>query len=395
MKNDRKKEASGWDSMKKKLSLIWRKTHLAAIFGILLFYILCCVVYWFVEYDGPRGANFLDILLWNTATLFGQDFADHYPVTISGRLLGIVLLLISMFGVSAITGYISSALVENNMNSMRGMRKLQRLKNHVIICGWKSDLKFLIQDIIRKNKEIRLADIVLVNNVDETKIQTILMDADLKGIQYVRGDYSEEAILRNAKAEAASKALILGENQESMEPELVDSRVFAAVLMLKGMNPKLHACAEVLTKKYKNYLEAQKCDEVIYSEEYTRYILSTATNYNGMAKVLSALFDNGDGVSIQILKLEEVWYGKTFSDIFQYYKEHDHIMVLGILANMGAERALKHSMLAEAQKSTNYGEIVAKLKDVRNIERNEPILNPPDDYVLGRNMGLIVLGEEI
>ena len=149
-----------------------------------------------------------------------------------------------------------------------------------------------------------------------------------------------------------------------------------------------------MTKKYKNYLEAQKCDEVIYSEEYTRYILSTATSYDGMAKVLSSLFDNGDGVSVQIFELGEEWHNKTFGELFQYYKEQN-VMTIGILENMGAERTLKRSLLAEAQKSTNYGEIVHKIKEVRTVERNAPVLNPPDDYVVGRNSGVIVLAEEL
>ena len=167
------------------------------------------------------------------------------------------------------------------------------------------------------------------------------------------------------------------------------------MLMLKGMNPKIHICAQVQTKKYKNYLESNKCDEVIYSEEYTRYILSTATLYNGMAKVLSSLFDNGDGISVQIFDLDESWHGKTFAEVSRYYKEHGHIMVLGVLENMGAEYELKHSVLAEAQKSTDYTQIVQRLKDVKSMERNAPFLNPPDDYILKEYTGLVVLGDEI
>lgn len=394
MKKNGKSE-SKWEKVKGFLSRVSARLHLPIIIGILVVYVICCLIYWQIEYGGSEEVHFLDIMLWNTATLFGADFAEKYPETIFGRLLGIVFLLIGMFGVSAITGYISSALVEHNMNSQRGIRKLQNMKNHVIICGWKSDLKTLVFDIIRKNKQVRLQDIVLINNVDEMKMQTILMDDDMKGIHYIRGDYSEEVILQNANAKMAAKVLILGENQDSLEPELVDSRVFVAALMIKGMNPRCHVCAEVQTLKYKHYLEAQKCDEVIYSDEYTRYILSTATSYNGMAKVLSALFDDGDGVSIQIFEVGMEWYGRTFGEIFRYYKEHGHVMVLGVLENMGAERELKHSILAEAQKSTNYGEIVKKLKSVKEIERNAPFLNPPDDFVLGKNMGIIVLGEEI
>lgn len=77
--------------------------------------------------------------------------------------------------------------------------------------------------------------------------------------------FPEEDVLKRANAKYASKALILGEEDDGLTPELIDSRVFAAMLMLKGMNPKIHICAQVQTKKYKNYLESNKCDEVIYS----------------------------------------------------------------------------------------------------------------------------------
>ena len=380
--------------VKKALSRIRHRGRLAATAGMITFYRLCCLLYWYVEFVLLRGAGFLDVILWNTATLFGQDFADHYPVSVAGRLLGLVLLLIGMFGVSAITGYISSALIEHNMNSMRGMKKLQSLRNHVIICGWKDDLKDLILDIVRKNRRIRFQDIVLVNNMDEARVRLLLDDEELKGLHYVRGDYTEEQILMRANARTASRVLVMGQSQENLEPELMDSRVFAAVLMVRGMNAKAHICAEVKTKKYKNYLEAQKCDEVIYSEEYTRYILSTATSYDGMAKVLSSLFDNGDGVSVQIFELGEEWQNKTFGELFLYYKKQN-IMTIGVLENMGAERKLKHALLAEAYKSTGYGEIVHKIKEVRTVERNAPVLNPPDEYVIGRNTGVIVLAEEV
>ncbi len=61
---------------------------------------------------------------------------------------------------------------------------------------------------------------------------------------------------------------------------------------------------------------------------------------------------------------------------------------------MGVEKELKHSILSEAQKSTNYGEIIQKLKTVRDMETNEPRLNPGDDYIIPSNAGAIILGEE-
>ena len=62
---------------------------------------------------------------------------------------------------------------------------------------------------------------------------------------------------------------------------------------------------------------------------------------------------------------------------------------------MGVEKELKHEILAEAQKSTNYGEIIQKMRTVKTLETNKPVLNPSDDYILERNMGVIIIGEEI
>ena len=149
------------------------------------------------------------------------------------------------------------------------------------------------------------------------------------------------------------------------------------------------------TERYRNYLEAQNCDEVIYTEEYSRYILSTATSYTGMANVLRALFDNGNGISIQILPVEQEWRDRTYAELAAYCKKEKGILTLGVLENMGAEKTIKHSILSDAMKSSNYGEIIQKLKTVKDAELNHPLLNPPDDYVLGRNMGVIVLAEEI
>ena len=272
---------------------------------------------------------------------------------------------------------------------------MQQLSNHVVIFGWKNDIRALIGDILRKSPGLTAEDIVIVNNVNDLKIQSLLMDKELKGIKYIRGDFTEEQTLQNANVKNASTALVLGEAHESLDAELVDSRIFVCTLMIKTLNPRCHVCALVQTERYRNYLEAQNCDEVIYTEEYSRYILSTATSYTGMANVLRALFDNGNGISIQILPVEPEWRDKTYAELAAYCKNEKGILTLGVLENMGAEKTIKHSILSDAMKSSNYGEVIQKLKTVKDAELNHPLLNPPDDYVLGRNMGLIVLAEEI
>lgn len=377
----------------KKIINFFKLIHLRTILIIVLvFLILSLTIYLALGGDASED-SFLDVLTYNVLAIMGNDyqFTDK-PVT---RALGILILTFGVFGFSAITGYISSAFVARKLNQERGIRKMKNMKNHIIICGWKSDMKILITDILRKNKNLQTSDIILINNVDDIKMQMVREDEDMKGLNILRGDFTEEQTLLAANAKEASKVLIVGENQENLDAELIDSRVFVSALLFRNLNPKCHICAEIKTERYKNYLEAQNCAEVIYTEEYTRYILTTSTNYSGMSKVMSSFLDNGDGVSVQIAPIRQEWIGRTYGELFNWYKKNQGILLLGVLKNMGVEKELKHHILSEAQKSTNYGEIIKKLKDVKTLETNEPCLNPDDALVLENSMGAIILGEEL
>ena len=379
--------------MKKHRRRFFTKYHVIAFVSLLIFYFLLVTGCYIALKANGEDYSYLDVLLINILTTSGNDY--EFINTPGARILGVIMLLLSLFIMSMVTGYISSLLVDRKLNSKRGLKKMQNLKKHIIICGWKNDIKSLISDILRKNKNLSIDQIVLLTNVDIDKIQALRDDTDLKGLNILKGDYTLEQTLNNVSAKYASKVLIIGENQENLDAELVDSRVFVTALMIRNMNSRCHICAEIKTERYKNYLEAQNCAEVIYTDEYTRYILSTSTNYSGISKVLSSFLDNGDGKSVQIEKIKENFIGKPYIDLFNWYKKEKNILVIGILENMGVEKELKHEILAEAQKSTNYGEIIQKMRTVKTLETNHPVLNPSDDYILERNMGVIIIGEEI
>ncbi len=367
--------------------------HLPTILLIMMLYLVLCLFCYLVLRKEGTDTPFWDIVVFNFLAVTGNDYM--YVDSPWTRVAGIFVLILGMVGLSTITGFISSAFVARRLNLERGGKKMQNMKEHIVICGWKNDIRFLIQGILHKNNGMKPADIILINNADDVKIQSLRDDAELQGLNILRGDFTEEQTLLHANIREAAKVLIIGENQENLDDELVDSRVFVAALLVRKLNSKCHICAEIRTERYKNYLENQNCAEVIYVDEYTRYILSTSTNYSGMSKVMSSFLDNGDGVSVQIAPIGEEWQGRPYGELFAWYKKEHNILLLGVLENMGVEKELKHQILSEAQKSTNYGEIIQRLKSVRSMETNCPHLNPPDDFPLGRNMGAIILGEEI
>ena len=386
MKNNRKKTIP-------KIIEFFKRIHLHTILLILGIYLLLCAVCYMVLKGDGTETPFWDIVVFNLLAVTGNDyvFIDNALT----RVMGIFVLILGMVGLSTITGYVSSAFVEQRLNMEKGVKKMQSMKGHIVICGWKNDLKMLILGILRKNKGLKVSDIILINNAEEGRIQNLRDDEELKGMLFLKGDFTEEQTLVKANIKEASKVLIIGENQENLDDELVDSRVFVGALLVRKMNAKCHICAEIKTERYKNYLESQNCAEVIYVDEYARYILTTSTNYSGMSKVMSSFLDNGDGVSVQIAPIREKWIGKTYGELFRWYKREQNILMLGVLENMGVEKELKHQILSEAQKSTNSGEIIQRLKSVKTLETNCPHLNPADDLILEKSMGAIILGNEI
>ena len=378
-----------WRRLRKLLKELHAGTILLII-GLVLLVCYACYVF-----GGAREEQltFLDVIVFNLLTLAGNDY--EFTATPGGRILGLIVLSLGVVGLSTITGYISSALVVRKLHIERGLKKMQNLQGHIIICGYKNDIRSLILGILHKNRNLAAADLVLITGAEEVKLQNLRDDEALKGLHILKGDFTEEQTLRNAHIQAASRVLIIGESGENLDDELVDSRVFVTSLMVRNLNAKCHICAQVRTERYRNYLEAQNCAEVIYTEEYTRYILTTSTNYSGMSKVMSSFLDNGDGISVQIEPVADQWIGRRYADLFDWYKSERNILLLGLLENMGVEKELKHKVLSEAQKSTNYGEIIKRLKDVKLLETNAPKLNPGDDYLIPGNAGAIILGEEV
>ena len=178
--------------IKKALSRIKNRASrswLLAALAVICVYTLLCYVYWLAEAGAEGKKTFLDILLWNNVNIiFSRGYTDYVPTTWAGRALLMVFILFSMLFLSTIIGYASSKISAYSTSPARRIKKVQALSNHIVIFGWKNDVKPLILDILRKSGSLTAEDIVIVNSVPELKMEPLLMDKELKGIKYIRGD---------------------------------------------------------------------------------------------------------------------------------------------------------------------------------------------------------------
>jgi voltage-gated potassium channel len=164
-----------------------------------------------------------------------------------------------------------------------------------------------------------------------------------------------------------------------------------AVMTLKNLAPEVYTCAEVIDSKYDEHLKVAKCDEVILSREYSRFLLVSATVSEGISKVLHEMLDLSDLKGLQTTEIPEEFLERPFADLRLHMQANGRLL-LGVLENTGRAIEIKRQALRDAQKTSLMHTLVDNLKRVKTMVPNRPVLNPEDGYVVREGSLAIVLG---
>ena len=322
--------------------------------------------------------NYFESLYWSIVTISTVGYGDIVPHTNPAKMLTIFLILAGTIAVSLFTAVVTSNLIKKTIFSLKEWEKMDNLQSHLIICGYKPQLKILIDDFLKKNKRLTVENIVVIHNSLTPEIEIMLKE--LKYVKFIEGDFSEEEILKKAKSNKASKAIIMAENTETS-----DSKVLATAILLKSFNHNMYIIAEIINPKFESYLEKIGCDEIILSEEYNKYLISKAIIDPGISKVIGNLIMNEN---FKIITQE--YYSLTFKEVFDKLLKQN-IVLIGIIENYGNINEFKKEYIKEAEKSPNINELYKQIHNLKNIETNKIIISPNADYIIQKHSALIVI----
>jgi voltage-gated potassium channel len=136
-----------------------------------------------------EGWNFFDALYMTVISITTTGFAEVHPLSHSGRLFTIVVIVLGVVTIAYTGGRIAQLVLENYLLRRRRMsRKVSNLKNHYIICGFGRMGKQICLEL-----QANQAPFVVVEN-DPAKVD-ILRDL---GYLYVEGDATQDEVLARA-----------------------------------------------------------------------------------------------------------------------------------------------------------------------------------------------------
>jgi len=323
--------------------------------------------------------NYFESLYWSIVTISTVGYGDIVPHTNPAKMLTIFLILAGTIAVSLFTAVVTSNLIKKTIFSLKEWEKMDNLQSHLIICGYKPQLKILIDDFLKKNKRLTVENIVVIHNSLTPEIEIMLKE--LKYVKFIEGDFSEEEILKKAKSNKASKAIIMAENNDTS-----DSKILATTILLKSFNHNMYIIAEIINPKFESYLEKIGCDEIILSEEYNKYLISKAIIDPGISKVIGNLIMNENFKIFDKHKYINYSFNETFKQLLE-----KNIILIGIIENYGNINEFKKEYIKEAEKSPNISELYKQIHNLKNIKTNNIIISPQNDYIIQKHSALIII----
>ena len=281
--------------------------------SLILWIVTISVIVYIYEYNAgnEKFHSIFEALYWGIVTISTVGYGDITPITREGKFLASLLISGGIVLVSALTATFSATLI-NRMNILKGEGlKLNKLKDHLLICGWSESGEELLEEIIRAGLD-REKPIVLVTEYDKSELGVDIG----KYVLYKKGDFTKENVLLEVSAPNASEVVILGERKEGLSDRNVDARTALTAMLVKTMNPKAKIFVEVLHDENAEVFEKRLgVDGVfIYGKVIGRLIFSSIVT-PGVERLLERLL-TAEG-SIRKVKVSKLKGVKSFGQAIE------------------------------------------------------------------------------
>jgi voltage-gated potassium channel len=251
-------------------------------------------------------------------------------------------------------------------------------------------MALLVEDLLTAHPELGPGRLVIVNSAGDLANEELR--GRFPGLVYIHGETIDPAVLQRAGVARASRVLVLADEAGDRSDQEVDARTVMAVMNLENLAPDVYTYAEVLDRKFIEHLRLARCDEIILSREYGRFMLVNASVSAGISQVLHDLLDIDDPHGMATHDIPEAFVGRTFAELAAHLKATRGDLLIGVLENTGQSLAIKLAALRAAQKTENVATLLENLRGVKDLVSNKPILNPPDAYTIPPHARGIVIG---
>ena len=299
-----------------------------------------------IAYIAIEKYTFLEALYMTTITVTTTGFQEVRPLSSAGKVFTITLLIASWasfaFALTRITQFVTSGEINKYFKTRRIMKAVDKLQDHVIICGFGRNGQQAGHTL-----QIHNVPFVVIEK-SEARIERYAIDHP--DLIFFTGDATEDWVLKQAGIERA-KALI------TALPEDADN-VFI-VLTARSINNSIRIISRASNHSSIQKLKKAGADNVIMPDTIGGTHMATLVSKPDVIEFIDFL-SSADGETIHI---ESVDYNNL-------------------------PDAIKNKSLTEVM---NWKKTGVNCIGIKNQE-GKFIINPPEDVLIEKGMKVIVLG---
>jgi len=313
--------------MIKRLTEITQHTLTRVVFAITFFALTGASLVFFFE--GSVNEEFKvmgDSIWWVLVTMTTVGYGDKVPITIGGRIIGIIIMFFGLALLSSFTATISSFFIAKKIKEGRGLEEI-KLKNHLIICGWNFSAEQILSRLEKDKK--KAGSVVLINQLNEENIADIIHRFASLKMKFVRGDFSKEVVLNRANIRMAHTAVIFPDSSSGLGTHS-DERTILSTLTIKSLNSKIKVFAYIIDRENLSHIRKAKADEVLISDDYAGYLMASHILSPGVPQTVHQLLSEDGLYKLSRKEISATFFGKTYGELSEAMRSDQSGIPLGL-----------------------------------------------------------------
>ncbi len=253
-------------------------------FAVAASFVLTVFVAGTVGYMLIEGWSLSDSMYMTVIALTTTGFAEVHPLSATGRLLTIGLIIGGISLISYLGGRTVQILVESYLLRRKRMdKKIAQLNKHTVVCGFGRMGRHLCQELSDEEAPF----VVIDNNIEMTE------RLEGFGYLYLIGDASSDEMLRQARIEAASSLIAVVSS---------DAENVFTTLTARSLNKELFIVTRAISEESSPKLRTAGANRVIKPYELVGHRLAQLVLRPGIVEYMETVARIGG----QEINIEEI-----------------------------------------------------------------------------------------
>lgn len=288
------------------------------------------VLFYFAERNAQDGLTLIDSIWWAMVTMTTVGYGDYFPQTFVGRFfVGYPCFIIGIGLIGYLLGMLAESMIDLTAKKRKGQLKL-RMKDHIIICHCPSEKKVLniAQELRATAEHKNVALCVISENLEE-----LPAEFQKNNIAFVKGDPTDEAILRKASITQCQGVIVLAKKPGDTSSDSSTFTIGTVVEMISDeIGKNINTVAEVLDTTNDKLFARSKVDGAVIVEGFTDKMLAQEFLHPGIHSTFEQLLTNTSGS--QFYNCPTNLTGESFVDIQSAALKHRlNLQVVGLIRN--------------------------------------------------------------